>query len=370
MASVTNAENWRILSIMHCSLGAEALGVKPGMRISEAIGLCQRLRLIHPDMPFYQRRFDSVLNFLEDFSPIVEGSDLGSAYLLLDGLSNDPEAYVRNVVSRLHKTFGLMASIGIAASKFVSRVAAEITPAGHMKSVPERSEKDLLAPLPVEYLPLQPQDAEWMRRLGLLTIGSLASLPLSSVQAQFGWAGKRYWELANGIDRECLVPRVRQEIISRTAEMPVPAMNIQMILTAGEHLLRAAYNDSAINGRPVRKIVVQAKLDRGGAWELGIPFREAVADADHAWFVVENALLHHPPEAPVEELKVELMGIGTDSGKQLSMLDGGEKRWRQIEETARQLKVVQGGALLGRIAAIKRAALLPEERTALFPIDP
>jgi len=46
------------------SLGAETSGVRRGMRMSEAIGLCHRAVVLPPDLPHYQRRFDGVLDFL------------------------------------------------------------------------------------------------------------------------------------------------------------------------------------------------------------------------------------------------------------------------------------------------------------------
>src|SRR3990170_5587162 len=63
------------------SLGAETSGARRGMRMSEAIGLCHRAVVLPPDLPYYQRRFDDVLDLLEGFSPTVEAGALGTAHL-------------------------------------------------------------------------------------------------------------------------------------------------------------------------------------------------------------------------------------------------------------------------------------------------
>src|SRR4030042_620427 len=99
-------------TVFDCSLGAEASGVRRGMRMSEAIGLCHRSVVLPPDRPHYQRRFDEVLDFLEGYSPAVEAgapSALGTAYLLLEGLSVEPEDLADELIGSLPPRLGVLA---------------------------------------------------------------------------------------------------------------------------------------------------------------------------------------------------------------------------------------------------------------------
>src|SRR5260370_12471019 len=59
---------------------ARHAGVKPGMTVSQAIGLCPTLRLIDPDPVPYDERVSSLLSSLNDVSPVVEPPALGLAY--------------------------------------------------------------------------------------------------------------------------------------------------------------------------------------------------------------------------------------------------------------------------------------------------
>src|SRR3990170_2174459 len=61
-------------TVFDCSLGAETSGVRRGLRMSEAIGLCQKAVVLPPDIPHYQHRFEEALDVLEGFSPEVEGA--------------------------------------------------------------------------------------------------------------------------------------------------------------------------------------------------------------------------------------------------------------------------------------------------------
>ena len=62
-------------TVFDCSLGAETSGVRRGMRMSEAIGLCHQAVVLPPDLSCYRHRFDTVLDFLDGYSPTVEACD-------------------------------------------------------------------------------------------------------------------------------------------------------------------------------------------------------------------------------------------------------------------------------------------------------
>src|SRR5206468_11889929 len=65
---------------------ARHAGVRPGMTVSQAIGLCPALRLCEPDPVHYDERFALLLAALARVSPVVEPAELGLAYVGTDGL--------------------------------------------------------------------------------------------------------------------------------------------------------------------------------------------------------------------------------------------------------------------------------------------
>jgi DNA polymerase-4/protein ImuB len=356
--------------VFDCSLGAETSNVKRGMRMSEAIGLCHQAVVLPPDVPYYQRCFDEVLDTLAHFSPEVEASSLGIAYISLLGLPVDPESFAEDLIAELHRKLGFMASVGVANGKFISRIAATLAPLGATKRIPPGAESAFLSPVPVGYLPASKAMHWRLSLLGLTTIGDIARLPLGAVQAQFGPEGKSCWEIANGIDNELLVTRVKEQIITRRLQMPAPSATLEAILMAVERLLYSAYASRERSGRSVRKAMVRAALDGGGAWELAVPFREALVNPRDAWFVVKGAITRRPPERPAEELEIDLVGLNGESGKQAAMFEGKGKLWRQIEETLRQLRAQQGQAPIGKAVEVEPWSRIPERRTALLEFDP
>jgi nucleotidyltransferase/DNA polymerase involved in DNA repair len=352
--------------VFDCSLGAATSGVVPGMRMTEAISHCQKALVLPPDAPYYQRCFSEVLDFLQEHSPDVEAGDSGVAYVSLDGFVAPPEALADELISALHKRLGYMASVGVAGGKFAARIAAATSRPGIAKVLVGGTEAAFLAPLPCTHLPASEAMVWRLGLLGIETMGDIAKLPLGAFQQQFGPEGKRGWELASGLDSQPLVRRNNEEAILRRMELPAPTANLDAILIGLERLLSAAYSDTNRQGRWVRRVVVRAVLDGGGAWELPVHFREALCDLKVAWFAVKNAVLRHPPERPVEELEAELIGLSGEFGKQAPMFENKGKLWRQVEEAARHLSAAGGSrSAIGRIVEVEPWSRIPERRAAV-----
>jgi nucleotidyltransferase/DNA polymerase involved in DNA repair len=357
-------------TVIDCSLGAEASGVQPGMRMSEAIGLCHHAGVLPPDMPYYERLFEEILDFLQTLSPEVErGGSLGQVYLSLKGLPVKTEDFLDELIAGLHRRFGFMASVGVANGKFPSRIAACVMRAGAWKVIRPDGEREFLAALPVHHLPAS-EAMNWrLGLLGITTLGEVAALPLGAFQAQFGPEGKRCWEFAQGIDEEPIVPRVQEESVVRRLQMPAPAVALEAILMGVERLVQAAYGDPRRGSRWVRKAIVRGALDGGGAWELAVPFREALSSPSDAGFAIKTAITRCPPERPVEELEVELVGLSYESGKQGTMFEGKGRMWRQVEEAVRQLSSQQNRPPVGKVLQVDPASRIPERRAVFLELE-
>jgi nucleotidyltransferase/DNA polymerase involved in DNA repair len=351
-------------TVLDCSLGADPLGVLRGIRMSEAIALCHKAVVLSPDAPYCQRLFDEVLGLLNELSPSVEAGEIGTSYVSLDGFDVEAAAFADGLISSLHRRLGFMASVGIADGKFAARVVAATSRPGTAKTVESGDEASFLAPLPCSYLPASEAMLWRLKLLGLETIGDVTQLPLGAFQQQFGPEGKRCWELANGIDEEPIVPRVTESTVVRRMQLPATTASLETIMAGLERLLVAAYGDRARQGHWVRKAIVRGALDGGGAWELPIAFREALADPKAAWFAIRSAVTRHPPERLLEELEIELVGLSGESGKQAPMFESKGKLWQQVEEAARHLNT-NGRRSIGRIVEVEPWSRIPERRTAL-----
>src|SRR3989449_444287 len=212
---------------------ARRAGVKPGMTVSQAIGLCPALKLCEPDPVHYDEQFEQLIAALTAVSPVVEPVELGRVFVGTDGLEGlygAPEKIVeaikcgmRNVLnaecgmrnaeckgkrreandpSRKFRTPHSAFRIGWGRGKFVAWVAAMRAKPGETVLVPVGGEAKFLASQPLAVLPLDPDTHRRLLQLGVKTLGALVALPEEAVVSQFGGPGRRLWRLAAGLVSE------------------------------------------------------------------------------------------------------------------------------------------------------------------------
>ncbi len=100
-------------------------GLQQGMPIQQALARHDRVELIQADIPCYWSTFNKILDDIEGISPLVEGSELGTVFLGVDGLHlihPDDSSLIKSVVKIIPETF--VPQMGIAAGKFPAHLAA------------------------------------------------------------------------------------------------------------------------------------------------------------------------------------------------------------------------------------------------------
>src|SRR5438094_2128192 len=212
---------------------ARHAGVKPGMTVSQAIGLCPAVKLCEPDPVHYDAQFSRLLAALGQVSPVIEPAELGRAFVGTDGLeglyggpasiieemqlrivdcglrigNSSVKSAIRNPQSEIRVGWGI--------GKFVSWVAATRARPGEAVIVRSGEEGKFLAAQPLAVLPLDTDTQRRLRQLGIRTLGALAALPEEAVVSQFGRAGRRLWLLAAG--------RIAERVVGRVAPEPIVA---------------------------------------------------------------------------------------------------------------------------------------------------
>jgi DNA polymerase-4/protein ImuB len=360
-------------AVLDCSVEAEAQGVRVGMPLRQALGLCSSASFLRPDLPGYGDAFDWILRALEAVSPLVEPAAAGCAFVGLDGLDGhyrDEMALGDALAQAVRHASGLVPSIGLAEGKFTARVAATVSAPGEVCLVPPGQEKKFLAPIDVSLLPCSRNTLRHLGLFGLRTMGNLASLSLGAVQAQFGSEGRRIWELAQGIDRESLRPLRREESIREHLAFYAPLTSREALVAAGRELLTRLLGQPVMRGRAARRMGLRALLSDGRCWERAIVFREATADREQMLCVLRSAVETAPLTAPIEELSIELSGLTARTGKQKGFFSGDRRQQAQVAEAVHQLKARYGRSLVAQVVEVEPWSRIPERRHALIDYDP
>jgi len=372
---------------------ARHAGVRPGMTVSQAIGLCPALRLCEPDPVHYDERFALLLAALARVSPVVEPAELGLAYVGMDGLEGiygRPEGQVRetqlriadcrlrigtaSVESAIHNPQSAI-RLGWGKGKFVAWVAATRAKPGCAIIVHAGEEGKFLAAQPVAVLPLDPDAHRRLRQLGLRTLGRLAALPEEAIVSQFGRAGRRWWRLAAGATAEPVVGRVLPEPISVSLTFFTPVADREMLVLALERLIERALRHPRRTGWRVQVVRARAELEHAASWLAAATLKDPSADRDHIAAPLKTRLAQAPPAGAVERLVVEFTAFTPGTAElQLFARDAGAAaragRLRALRSAVQEITLRLKRPMLHHIIAVQPWSRLPERRYALIDYEP
>ena len=153
-----------------------ASGVSPGMTLEEALSIRSGALVLEADEPHYRKVFFQILTSLRGISDRVEGSELGTAYIRLDGLEHLYGGEARLVNALLNAVpQDLNPRAGVAEAKFPALVAATVSEPSRATRVPS-DVAAFLAPHPVDLLPVSADLKVALHRFGLHTLGNVASM--------------------------------------------------------------------------------------------------------------------------------------------------------------------------------------------------
>ncbi len=363
-----------------CSAEAMAAGVVPGMSLRRALALCPGAVFLPLAAARIRAEADRLVAALRERSPVVEPIREGHLHCEIRGLPAlagvGTADYLEQLREGLAGATGLPVLAGAATTVFAAHAACSALALGvgiagerggvrrSLAVVPGR-EREFLAHLPVEVLPAEPAMHQRLRMFGIERLAQVAALPLSALQAQFGPAGRRAWELANGRDGATLqppqeVPEVRIEV-----ELPAPATSLAALLAASEVALVRAFGQEALAGRAARIITWWAGLEDGTRVNRRLGLREPTGDAQYALFVLRAKVASLRLAAPAVSVGVVLAGICSEYAHQQLLWRSGRGRQRELDEAIAQLHARSGAPQVFRIREVQPWSRIPERQMAL-----
>lgn len=370
--------------VWQVSSQARRMGVRPGLTVSQAIGLCPALAVIEPDPVLYDEAFTRLLLALEEVSPVVEPAELGRAYVGVDGLERlygRPERVGAEMVRALEagtrnaERGTALVRLGWARGKFTSWVAATRAAAGGFCIVSDSGRRTFLAQQPVAVLPINPDTHRRLRQLGIKTLGELARLPETALVSQFGREGRTAWRLAKGLDDQPVQGRERPEPIVAALDFAAPVSDRRMLAHTIDKLVERALKHPQRTGWRVHGVRGRAALEQGASWLAESVLKEPTAQAARIAAPLKTRLEQAPPTGAVERLAVEFIRFapGTDE-LQLFARDASAAaragRARALRSAAREIVARFNRKLLHQVIAVQPWSRIPERRYALIDYEP
>jgi protein ImuB len=348
---------------------ADSAGVRPGMRLGEALATCPSLQLVDPDPAAGEEAWEGIVRRLEDAGFSVDSASPGCAYFETRGverLYGGLELALKRALKAVGS--GWDARVGAANRRFAALAAANVARAGQALVVSDERTREFLAPLPLTLVPMEARRREELEELGVKKLGELAGLPGGAVAERLGPDGRRAWSLARGGSRGKVRGRRPAAELFETLEFPEAVGNELTLRRSLGVLLDRLLARLERGGRAPRKLALAGRLVGGGSWRRTVTLRDATADPARLRAALSPKLLDLP--APVVMLRLEALVLAESEGRQLELVrpEGAELR-AHLTEGLRQVRAGTGSGSVCTVVEVAPWSRLPEQRALLVPRD-
>jgi protein ImuB len=347
---------------------AEAAGVRPRMRLGEALATAPRLVLVEPDPAAAEQAWEEIVRSLEDTGFAVDPAALGIAYFETRGverLYGGLEPALRRALAAVGPAWD--ARVGAAGRRFTALAAASVARPGQVLVVRDEEVGRFLAPLPLTLLPLERQRYEELESLGVRRLGQLAGLPGGAVAERLGPDGRRAWSLARGGAAARVRGRRPPAELAETLAFPEAVGNELTLRRALGALIETALARPERRDRFVRKVALTAGIVGGGSWRRTLTLREPSADGSRIRVALASKLAELP--GPVVELRLELVELTEPAGRQLELLAAGAEDRRRLSDGLRQVRASTGSGSVCNVVEVAPWSRIPETRALFVPRD-
>ena len=348
------------------SYEARRFGIHSAMPLRTAAALCREVVFVPVDGRKYRAVSRQVMEILRRFTPAVEPISIDEAFLDVAGsemLHGSPSQIARSIKSTISSDLRLTASVGVATSKLVAKVASDLEKPDGLVVVEAGDEASFLAPLPIARLwGVGEHTAAALTDYDVRTIGDLATLPDDVLARRFGKQGPVLAERARGIDPSPVSGSDPARSVSHEHTFDVdtsdPETLERTLLALSEGVARR------LRAGEVKARTVAVKV-RDSSFVTVSRQRTLARPTDQTEVIFEAALELARPR--LHGIKVRLLGVAAShlgDGDQMSLFDEDDAKRRRATEAADAIRRRYGSK------AIRRARLLDSGVAEPFERDP
>jgi DNA polymerase-4 len=217
-----------------CSYEARKFGVRSAMPVSEAYRRCPKGVYIYPKMKRYAEVSSVVMKILHNFSPEIHQISVDEAFLNMTGtqlLFGPPIQAAQQLKKSVKDETGLTISVGIAANRFLAKLASEFKKPDGLFEVVPGNEEEFLDQLELSDLwGIGKKTLERLTELNIRSIPDLRSYEESLLQAMMGKSsGAFLYNVVRGIDPGVVQETAKSHSVSNEITFSRDTKNLQTI---------------------------------------------------------------------------------------------------------------------------------------------
>ena len=244
------------------SYEARKYGIHSALPLRTAYKLCPEAVFLPVDYDEYSRVSQIIKDILQEISPVMEDVGIDEAFLDISKIPKPPEEIAQEIKERIKNETGLTCSIGIAPNKLLAKIASDIQKPDGLTIIKEQDIEGRIWPLLVRKLwGVGPKTEESLKKMGINTIGELASMPVDRLTEIYGESYGHYLhEASQGIDESPLVTHWEPKSISRETTFQTDINNWQIIAKTIAELTKEVVDDVRQKGYKSRTVNLKVRF--------------------------------------------------------------------------------------------------------------
>jgi DNA polymerase IV len=346
------------------SYEARAFGVHSAMPIRTAKRLCPDCRFVPVRGHAYQAASREVMAILRRFTPLVEPISIDEAFLDVTAsrrLFGDGRAVAQRIKAAIREELSLTASVGVAATKLVAKIASDLRKPDGLVVVEPGTEAGFLAPLPISRLwGVGPSTAAALRDFGVATIGDLAHLDPAGLVRRLGKHGASLVDRAHGVDPDPVDDPDAAKSVSHEHTFDEDTSDQEVLERTLLAMAEGVSGRLRHSGLKAGTVTVKIRDSGFNTITRQRGLREPTDLTEPIW---QTALELARPE--MRGKRIRLLGVGTSAfgeREQLGLFAEGDDRLRRVVEAADEVRERFGTRAITRARLLRTGVPAPFER--------
>ena len=185
---------------------AKKYGIKTAETIWQAKKKCPDLKVVPPHFKEYSEISKKINKIYESYTDLVEPFSIDESYLDVTGsqkLFGTGKEIADTLRKRIKNEIGITISVGVSFNKVFAKLGSDYKKPDATTVITRENYKEILFPLSADNLMFVGHASfEVLKKLGIHTIGDIASCPKEMLEQKLGKSGTMLYIYANGLDNE------------------------------------------------------------------------------------------------------------------------------------------------------------------------
>ncbi len=321
------------------SYEARKFDVHSAMPMSQAVRLCPDAIVLPVRMERYAELSEQIHALFQQFTPQIEPLSLDEAFLDVTGslrLFGSTEKIGRAIKDRIRAQLGLVASVGIAANKFLAKLASDLHKPDGFVVITEENKQQILDPLPVWRIwGVGKVTEKALKSKGITTIKQLREAPPEILRSIFGDQTRRVLRLAQGVDNRPVESRREAKSISSEQTFSADITDKDILLDVLLHQVEDVARRLRLNDLEAKTITLKLRYEDFRTLTRGSTFDQPTNVTKTLWQEAQEVFLQWLKKSagPLRLIGFGVSGLQkTGSGQKQLFPEPDQEKQKKLDE--------------------------------------